>query len=49
MANKVGIGIQDILELRENHNFYIDKTAFIEEWWESCDSVTFLNRPRRFG
>ena len=49
MANKVGIGIQDFLELRENHNFYIDKTAFIEEWWESCDSVTLITRPRRFG
>ena len=49
MANKVGIGIQDFIELRENHNFYIDKTAFIEEWWESCDSVTLITRPRRFG
>ena len=49
MANKVGIGIQDFLELRENHNFYIDKTAFIEEWWESYDSVTLITRPRRFG
>ena len=49
MENKVGIGIQDFLELRENHNFYIDKTAFIEEWWESCDSVTLITRPRRFG
>ena len=27
----------------------IDKTAFIEEWWESCDSVTLITRPRRFG
>ena len=29
--------------------FYIDKTSFIEEWWESMDSVTLITRPRRFG
>ena len=45
----VGIGIQDFLELRENHNFYIDKTSFIKEWWESNDNVTLITRPRRFG
>ena len=47
--NTVGIGIQDFLELRENHKFYIDKTSFIKEWWESGDSVTLITRPRRFG
>ena len=40
MGSKVGIGIQDFFELREDHNFYIDKTSFIKEWWESNDSVT---------
>ena len=49
MSSSVGIGIQDFLELRENHNFYIDKTSFIKEWWESNDSVTLITRPRRFG
>ena len=49
LTNTVGIGIQDFLELRENHNFYIDKTSFIKEWWESNDSVTLITRPRRFG
>ncbi len=29
--------------------FYIDKTAFIKEWWENEDSVTLIARPRRFG
>ena len=33
---------------RENY-FYIDKTNFIREWWESGDSVTLITRPRRFG
>ena len=49
MGNNIGIGIQDFLELRERHNFYIDKTLFIKEWWESNDSVTLITRPRRFG
>ena len=49
MARTVGIGIQDFSEIRENDYFYIDKTSFIKEWWESGDSVTLINRPRRFG
>ncbi|MBQ4522082.1 MAG: AAA family ATPase [Lachnospiraceae bacterium] len=49
MTNTVGIGIQDFLKLRENHNFYIDKTSFIKEWWESGDDVTLITRLRRFG
>ena len=49
MANNVGIGIQDILNLREQNHFYIDKTSFIKEWWESGDDVTLITRPRRFG
>ncbi len=49
MENNIGIGIQDFLELRENHKFYVDKTSFIKEWWESGDSVTLITRPRRFG
>ena len=49
MTNTIGIGIQDFLKLRENHNFYIDKTSFIKEWWESGDDVTLITRPRRFG
>ena len=49
MTNTIGIGIQNFLELREKKNFYIDKTSFIKEWWESNDSVTLITRPRRFG
>ena len=33
----------------ENDCFYVDKTAFIKEWWESRDAVTLITRPRRFG
>lgn len=31
------------------NNFYVDKTGFIQEWWESDDDVTLITRPRRFG
>ena len=49
MARTVGIGIQDFSKIRENNFFYIDKTSFIKEWWESGDDVTLITRPRRFG
>lgn len=49
MARTVGIGIQDFETIISNNCFYIDKTGFIKEWWESNDSVTLITRPRRFG
>ena len=49
MARTVGIGIQDFEKVRENNYFYVDKTSFIKEWWESGDDVTLITRPRRFG
>ena len=49
MTNKIGIGIQDFAKLREVQGFYIDKTSFIREWWESKDDATLITRPRRFG
>lgn len=49
MAREIAIGVQDFSNLRENKYFYIDKTAFIKEWWNSGDSVTLITRPRRFG
>ena len=49
MAGKVAIGHQDFEDIRKNGYFYIDKTDFIREWWESGDSVTLMTRPRRFG
>jgi len=45
----VAIGIQDFETIVKNDYFYIDKTRFLKEWWESGDSVTLLARPRRFG
>ena len=49
MKRTVGIGNQYFDDLRGNDLFYIDKTDFIKEWWESRDSVTLITRPRRFG
>jgi len=49
MARAVGIGNQDFEKIRVNDYFYIDKTKFIKEWWESGDIVTLITRPRRFG
>lgn len=49
MARTVGIGIQDFGKIIENGYFYVDKTAFIKEWWENGDEVTLVTRPRRFG
>lgn len=49
MARTVGIGIQSFERVIVNHYFYIDKTNFIKEWWESGDDVTLITRPRRFG
>ena len=45
----VGIGIQDFEDIIKENYFYVDKTDFIREWWESGDNVTLIARPRRFG
>ena len=49
MARTVSIGAQDFETLRQENYFYVDKTKFIQEWWESGDTVTLITRPRRFG
>lgn len=49
MARTVSIGNQDFESLRIKNCFYVDKTGFIREWWESEDVVTLITRPRRFG
>lgn len=49
MTRAVGIGIQDFEKIITRKAFYVDKTAFIKEWWESMDDVTLITRPRRFG
>ncbi len=45
----VSLGAQQFDRLREREGLYVDKTAFIQEWWESGADVTLITRPRRFG
>lgn len=49
MPKTVSIGAQDFEFIRKNDCFYVDKTDFIREWWDSKDAVTLITRPRRFG
>ncbi|WP_455721578.1 AAA family ATPase [Agathobacter sp.] len=49
MAKTISIGNQGFDDIREKKSFYIDKTQFIREWWESEDVISLITRPRRFG
>ena len=49
MSRTVGIGHQNFEKLITNDYFYIDKTKFIKEWWESRAEVTLITHPGRFG
>ena len=42
-------GPDDFRQLRERGYYYVDKSAFIEEWLRSPHPVVLLPRPRRFG
>ena len=43
------IGVQGFDDIIMKNYFYVDKTNFIKEWWESGNVVTLITRPRRFG
>ncbi len=49
MPRKIGTGVQSFSKLRERGSFFVDKTEFISDWWNSDDDVTLITRPRRFG
>jgi hypothetical protein len=49
MGRTVATGVQDFEKLITEDCFYIDKTDFIREWWESGDKITLITRPRSFG
>lgn len=49
MPRRVSVGYQEFEDIIRNELFYVDKTAFIKEWWERRDHVTLIARPRRFG
>lgn len=45
----VGRGIQEFEKIRSGKLFYVDKTAFIGQWYRGSDDITLITRPRRFG
>ncbi len=49
MARTVAVGVQNFESYIERNCFYIDKTKFIKQWWNSNDDTTVIMRPRRFG
>ncbi|MEE1363201.1 MAG: AAA family ATPase [Selenomonadaceae bacterium] len=49
MARTVAVGVQNFESYIERNCFYVDKTKFIKQWWNSNDDTTVIMRPRRFG
>jgi hypothetical protein len=49
MQQKLPIGIQDFVKIREGAYVYVDKTARIHQLVTGSGGVFFLSRPRRFG
>lgn len=45
----ISLGNTAFSSIRSSQSFYIDKTDFIRQWWESQDVATLITRPRRFG
>ena len=37
MVKTIGIGKQDFASVIEDNCFFVDKTSFIKEWWDSKD------------
>ncbi|MDD3403480.1 MAG: AAA family ATPase [Hespellia sp.] len=48
-GKRMGIGKQNFRRLREDGNYYVDKTLMIQEFLESGEDVSLVTRPRRFG
>ncbi len=49
MKKVVALGITAFEDIIGRNVFYVDKTRFIKEWYDSADQVTLITRPRRFG
>ncbi|MDR2115611.1 MAG: AAA family ATPase, partial [Planctomycetaceae bacterium] len=48
MTNKLPVGIQSFIDLRNKDYLYVDKTEFIHKM-VTDGKIYFLSRPRRFG
>ncbi len=49
MALRPILETSDFVKLRKSNAYYVDKTAFIEQWLLSSHEALLLPRPRRFG
>ncbi|MCD8347571.1 MAG: ATP-binding protein [Lachnospiraceae bacterium] len=49
MKKAVALGITAFEDIIGRNVFYVDKTRFIKDWYDSADQVTLITRPRRFG
>ncbi len=45
----LSLGISDFQVLREDGFYYVDKSAFIAEFWNNPYQTVLIPRPRRFG
>ncbi len=48
-GSPICLGSQSFETIRRCGGFYVDKTAFVADWWRQDAAVTLLTRPRRFG
>ena len=49
MKRALPIGISEFRKVRENNNYYVDKSLMIKDFIEMQDEVALIARPRRFG
>ena len=45
----IPVGVSNFVKIRENGDYYIDKSGLIKELLKSSAKVTWITRPRRFG
>ena len=46
---KLAIGEDDFKVFRQNDNYFVDKSLFVEEVIDDASRVLLFPRPRRFG
>lgn len=49
LSRPAPVGVQYYEDLIERKLFFVDKTNFISDWWNSGSFATLITRPRRFG
>ena len=49
MKWQMPIGVDNFLDIRSKHYYFVDKTDFIRQLIDGHSAVTLITRPRRFG